>query len=300
MRQRGGSVGAAVGERDPHRDITVGAEFEFSTEDGCARSFRKRFEFGLAFVIAHESAMMLGHAHAEAPLIAAGSAARLCVAFVPSESFRAFLKYLDGREAVVGVARVAGFGARDVHETEFDGIKSDDFGHLVHHAFPRPFRFLLVVTPRRAGTRGVGFVSAPDGAPVRDGGSVELHLIGGAAGVGGVAAEFEIAGADVDFVVDGGDAAVFLRAYFELRDGLGLDLELGEFLIFRQHDFYRLAGHACEMGDGWVKTLGRQARGAESGTVPLIDEADAAGIDAEESARERRARDRCPGPYPRT
>src|SRR5580658_5060755 len=109
---------------------------------------------------------MLGHPYAKAAFESSWRSAWLRIALVPSKSFCALLQNFDGWERIVWIARVSRLGPGDVHETELDRVESESFGHLIHHAFPGPLGFLLVVAAGGAGPWGIGFVSAPYGLPI--------------------------------------------------------------------------------------------------------------------------------------
>ena len=87
-------------------------------------------------------------------------------------------------------------------------------------------------------------------------------------------APFQVATAHVNLVIDGGNASVLFRAYFEFRDRLRFDQKLRQLLVFRQHDLHRPAGDLCNVGDQWIKAFCSQAGGSEGRTVVLIDESD--------------------------
>src|SRR5665213_166491 len=103
---------------------------------------------------------MLRHAHAEAALESSRSRVRRYT-LIPTEGLGAFFQDFDRGEAVVGIARVTRLRTGDVHEAELYRIKVQLIRHFVHHAFPGPLGFLLVIAARRAGARGVGAVRAP-------------------------------------------------------------------------------------------------------------------------------------------
>ena len=83
----------------------------------------------------------------------------------------------------------------------------------------------------------------------------------------------------------GDDAAVFLRAYFEFRQGFGLDLDIGELLIFRKHQLDRPAGHLGDVGDGNIESFRSRSARSESTAVVFIDESDLRCIDSETSSQ---------------
>ncbi len=170
-----------------------------------------------------------------------GVAARDGIALLPSEGLGAFLQHLDGGHRIVGIARVARLQTGDVHQAELDRVDSERVRHFVHHVFPGPLGFLLDVAARRAGARCVGAVGAPHRSPVGNLRRVQLQLVGGVARTVACPPKSRSPHAHVDFVVERDDAAVFLRAHFELGDGLRLDLQLRQFLILGQHHLHRAA-----------------------------------------------------------
>ncbi len=110
---------------------------------------------------------------------------------------------------------------------------------------------------------------------------VQLRLVGRVARTVGVHAEIQVANAYVYFVVESNDAAVFLCSHPELGDGLRLDLQLCQFLIFGQHYLHRPSSDFRQMGDHRIKSLRRHARRTERATVPFVDQADLGNVHAE-------------------
>ena len=156
------------------------------------------------------------------------------------------------------MACIARLESRYMHEPEPDGIDADRFRHFIHHDFPGPFCFLLVITPRWSGPVRIRSICAPQRPPVRNRGRIQIHLVRRASRIRSVSADFGITTAHVDFVCDGCDSAVFPGSDLEFGDRLGFDQKLRELLVFGQHDFYGPAGHLCQVCDQRVKPFGRQ------------------------------------------
>src|SRR5689334_970983 len=94
-RKRRGCVRAAIGKRDFHSHVAIGAYVEVAAENIRARRGGEFGERLLTFVIAHIPAMMLRHAEAKSALESSRRAPRHGISLFPSKGLRAFLKNLD-------------------------------------------------------------------------------------------------------------------------------------------------------------------------------------------------------------
>src|ERR1700682_6594314 len=83
--QRRSRVGAAVGKRDLHGYVAIGGEFNIAAKNVRSRNRRQFGERFFTFVIAHDPAMMLGHAEAESALESSGLAAWDGIALLTSD-----------------------------------------------------------------------------------------------------------------------------------------------------------------------------------------------------------------------
>ena len=274
MRKRCAVIRPAVGKRHLQRHITVGCQFQFGAENRSASCGGETFEGLFAFVITHQAAVVLRHAQAEPPLESSWCAAGNSVPLVPTECLGSLFQYLYRGQCFVRMARIAGLELRDVHPPELDGIESKRLGHFVHHDFPRPLRFLLVVTPGRTGPVRIRPVGAPERSPVRNCGGIQIHLIRRAPRIRSMSAAFQVPATHVNLVIDGSDSAVFFGPDFEFRDCFRFDQELRQFLVFRQHDLHRPAGQLCEVGDQGIEPFCRQPGRSERRAVVFVDEAD--------------------------
>ena len=124
---------------------------------------------------------------------------------------------------------------------ELDRIHTDGFCHFIHHVFPGPFAFLLLVTARCTGLERIGLVVVSDGFPVRNLRSVQHEMASGASQPGHSCTLCN-AGREIHLMHEGNDSAIFLGANPKPRYVLRLHLHEGKFLILRQH---QADGPAC-------------------------------------------------------